>query len=499
MKKQVLSFTEFINEAYSMMNEGKTWDDVKTLLGDDLDKETAMMLSYIEENFKQDTLNTESGKLLAKAGERFGKIISERLKSEYTDIDGVEVAVNDIQYNKLVQGMVYITKKAPIGSTFDGSKFAANEKGMIKIVDLLNLINLRNITMKYNEYGIVDTEKGKAEFANVPKGEMQKRGGFWGALGFKYKGKEKNKIDGSGSSGQFYITDADKVITISEWTNTSQVTPYSGVTPVKMSIDQGDVRKKTALYATGLDNPSITRDDYKEPTRRRLRANKAYFTFVFYCLTPKSIKSNGGVISYYTEIVPVEIPYREGDSTKTLEIEENGILFKTGSSELTENGKKAIFNAITQNFSSVSKIEVTGSASQEGPSSKTEYTAATYANDKAGNLKLAGERANSVVTFLKEISPDADPTAKAPEIQGEAKTDEKTRKTFRKVILNVTGTQIVPGQTGTKIVYTPETGGIKSDLVTIKEIQMTFTVSINEDKAKKKVSYVDPNVKTSGR
>jgi hypothetical protein len=499
MKKQVLSFTEFINEAYSMMNEGKTWDDVKTLLGDDLDKETAMMLSYIEENFKQDTLNTESGKLLAKAGERFGKIISERLKSEYTDIDGVEVTVNDIQYNKLVQGMVYITKKAPIGSTFDGSKFAANEKGMIKIVDLLNLINLRNITMKYNEYGIVDTKKGKAEFANVPKEEMQKRGVFWGALGFKYKGKEKNKIDGSGSSGQFYITDADKVITISEWTNTSQVTPYSGVTPVKMSIDQGDVRKKTALHAMGLDNPTITRDDYKEPTRRRLRANKAYFTFVFYCLTPKSIKSNGGVISYYTEIVPVEIPYREGDSTKTLEIEENGILFKTGSSELTENGKKAIFNAISQNFSSVSKIEVTGSASQEGPSSKTEYTAATYANDKAGNLKLAGERANSVVTFLKEISPDADPTAKAPVIQGEAKTDEKTRKTFRKVILNVTGTQIVPGQTGTKIVYTPETGGIKADLVTIKEIQMTFTVSINEDKAKKKVSYVDSNVKTSGR
>ena len=494
MKKQVLSFAEFINEAYSMMNEGKTWDDVKTLLGDDLDKETAMMLSYIEENFKQDNLNTESGKLLAKAGERFGKIISERLKSEYTDIDGVEVTVNDIQYNKLVQGMVYVTKEAPIGSTFDGSKFAANEKGMIKIVDLLNLINLRNITMKYNEYGIVDTKKGKAEFANVPKGEMQKRGVFWGALGFKYKGKEKNKIDGSGSSGQFYITDADKVITISEWTNTSQVTPYSGVTPVKMSLDIGVAKRKRII-----EDPRNAGDDYKTKSTGRLRANKAYFTFVFYCLTPKSIKSNGGVISYYTEIVPVEIPYREGDSTKTLEIEENGILFKTGSSELTENGKKAIFNAITQNFSSVSKIEVTGSASQEGPSSKTEYTAATYANDKAGNLKLAGERANSVVTFLKEISPDADPTAKAPEIQGEAKTDEKTRKTFRKVILNVTGTQIVPGQTGTKIVYTPETGGIKTDLVTIKEIQMTFTVSINEDKAKKIVSSVGSNVKRSGR
>jgi len=494
MKKQVLSFNEFIFEAYSMIAEGKTWDDVKTLLGDDIDAETAKMLSYIEENFKQDTLNDEPGKLLAKAGERFGKTISERLKSEYTNIDGVDVVVNDIQYNKLIQGMVYVTKVAPIGSTFDGSKFAANEKGMMKIVDLLNLINLRNITLKYNEAGIVDTKGGKAEFSNVSKGEMQKRGVFWGALGFKYKGKEKNKIDGSGSSGQFYITDADKVITISEWTNTSQVTPYSGATPVKMSLDKGDTRRKRII-----EDPRNAGDDYKRKTTGRLRASKAYFTFVFYCLTPDSIKSKGGVTSYYTEIVPVEIPYKEADSTKTLEIEENGILFGTGSSELTENGKKAIYNAIAQNFSSVSKIEVTGSASQEGPSSKTEYTAAAYAKDKAGNLKLAGERADSVVTFLKEITPDANPTAKAPEIQGEAKTDEKTRKTFRKVILNVTGTQIVPGQTGTKTVYTPETGGIKSDLVTIKEIQMTFTVSINEDKAKKKVSYVDSNVKTSKR
>jgi hypothetical protein len=492
MKKQVLSFNEFIFEAYSMISEGKTWDDVKTLLGADLDKETAKMLSYIEENFKQDNLNTESDKLLAKAGERFGMIISERLKSEYTNIDGIDVTVNNIEYNKLLQGMVYVTKGAPIGTTLDGSKFEANEKGMIKIVDLLNLINLKNITQKSNEYGIVDTKKGKAEFGNVPKGEMQKRGGLWGALGFKYKGKEKNKIDGSGSSGQYYITDADKVITISEWTNTEQVTPYSGVEPVKMSLDRGDVKRKKLFY-----DQTVAGDEYKTKSKGKLGANKAEFTFVFYCLTPNSVKSRKGVLSYYTDIVPVEIPYKEADSTKTLEIEENGILFKTGSSELTENGKKAIFNAITQNFSSVSKIEVTGSASQEGPSSKTEYTAATYAKDKAGNLKLAGERANSVVTFLKEISPDANPTAKDPEIQGEAITDEKTRKTFRKVILNVTGTQIVPGQTGTKTVYVPETGGIKADLVTIKEIQMTFTVSINPDKAKKKVSYLDSDVKQS--
>ena len=42
MKKQVLSFSEFINEAYSMMiNEAKTWEDVKTLLADQIDKDTA--------------------------------------------------------------------------------------------------------------------------------------------------------------------------------------------------------------------------------------------------------------------------------------------------------------------------------------------------------------------------------------------------------------------------------------------------------------------------
>ena len=492
MKKQVLSFTEFINEAYSMMiNEAKTWTDVKTLLGDNVDKETGMMLSYIEENFKQDNLNKESGKLLATAGEKFGEIISERLKSGYTQIELVDTTVNDINYNRLIQGMVYVTKQSPIGTSVSETKFEANEKGMIKIVDLLNLINLKNIIQKYNEYGIVDTKKGKAEFSNVSKDEMQKRGGLWGALGFKYKGKEKDKINGSGSSGQIYITDADEVITISEWTNINQVTPKSGVEPVKMSLDRGTTRRKRLVQ-----DPTVgTKYKYKDKGNKR--ATKAEFTFVFYCLTPKSIQPKKGVLSYYTDIVPVQIPFKEADSTKTLEIEENGILFTTGKSELTEKGKKAIYNAITQNFSSVSKIEVTGSASQEGPSSKQEYTAATYANDKAGNLKLAGERADSVVTFLKEIAPDTNPTAKEPVIQGEAKTDEKTRKTFRKVILNVTGTQIVPGKTVTTTVYTPETGGIKADLVTIKEIQMTFTVSINLDKAKKKVTPLTTNVKTS--
>jgi hypothetical protein len=488
MKKQVLSFTEFINEAYSMMiNEAKTWADVKTLLGDNVDAETGKMLSYIEENFEQDNLNKESGKLLAIAGEKFGEIISERLKSGYTRIESVDTTVNDINYNRLIQGMVYVTKGFPIGTSVSGTKFEANEKGMIKIVDLLNLINLKNIIQKYNEYGIVDTKKGKAEFKNVSKDEMQKRGGLWGALGFKYKGKEKNKINGSGSSGQIYITDAEEVITISEWTNTNQVTPTSGVEPVKMSLDIGTVTRKKLFF-----DPRVAGDDTKNKNKRNKGANQAEFTFVFYCLTPKSIQPKKGVLSYYTDIVPVQIPFKEADSTKTLEIEENGILFATGKSELTENGKKAIYNAIAQNFSSVSKIEVTGSASQEGPSSKPPqaYTAATYAKDKAGNLKLAGERADSVVTFLKEIAPDTNPTAKEPVIQEEAKTDEATRKTFRKVILNVTGTQIVPGQTVTKTVYTPETGGIKADRVTIKEIQMTFTVSINPDKAKKKVTFI---------
>ena len=316
MKKQVLSFTEFINEAYSMMiNEAKTWTDVKTLLGDNVDKETGMMLSYIEENFKQDNLNKESGKLLATAGEKFGEIISERLKSGYTQIELVDTTVHDINYNRLIQGMVYVTKQSPIGTSVSETKFEANEKGMIKIVDLLNLINLKNIIQKYNEYGIVDTKKGKAEFSNVSKDEMQKRGGLWGALGFKYKGKEKDKINGSGSSGQIYITDADEVITISEWTNINQVTPTSGVEPVKMSLDRGTTRRKRLVQ-----DPTVG-TKYKYKDTGNTRGTTAEFTFDFYCLTPKSIQPKKGVLSYYTDIVPVQIPFKEADSTKTLEIE----------------------------------------------------------------------------------------------------------------------------------------------------------------------------------
>ena len=150
-----------------------------------------------------------------------------------------------------------------------------------------------------------------------------------------------------------------------------------------------------------------------------------------------------------------------------------------------EDGKKHIYNAITQNFTSVSEITVQGSASQEG--------------DKANNEKLCKDRASAVVAYLKTVIDGGTITASdTANIQpATPATDEATRKTWRNVILTIKGTKINPGISKEEIKYVPITKKVKCDLVTIKEIQMTFNVEIDQDFAKK-AGFLIRGVDTKG-
>ena len=132
MKKQVLSFSEFINEAYSMMiNEAKTWEDVKTLLADQIDKDTANILAYVEDCLASDEREGAKGvDILAVAGEAFSKVISERLGGKYTNITEVKTEIRDIEYNECIQGSFYVVKNSPIGS-----EIAVKGKSLGKFVE----------------------------------------------------------------------------------------------------------------------------------------------------------------------------------------------------------------------------------------------------------------------------------------------------------------------------------------------------------------------------
>ncbi len=472
MKKQVLSFTEFVNEAYSMINEGKTWSDVKTLLSDYLDAEGKDILANIESCLASDARSKEdfSGKtsILDSAGAMFAKVVSEKLNSKYTNIVNIDTEINDLSYNKVIQGSVYATASNPIGSNLGTNygKFPV-EDGKIKLQDALNAINVTNMK-KLAIYDTTDQTKKGSEFSQALKSDLQK--GPWWLLG--WKPGEKRKIYESGSQDQVYITQIEDKLEVGKWSNNDKVTPASGVKPVDMSIDRGLKAKKRV---TGNKTDVLK------------KAGEAKFTYVFYAVDPKSINSgkNKGADLTVNDIKIVKIPVKTPDVTEKLNIQDNGVLFTVNTSTLLEDGKKHIYNAITQNFTSVSEITVQGSASQEG--------------DKANNEKLCKDRASAVVAYLKTVIDGGTITASdTANIQPATPvTDEATRKTWRNVILTIKGTKINSGISKEEIKYVPVTKKVKCDLVTIKEIQMTFTVEIDQDFAKK-AGFLKRGVDTKG-
>lgn len=480
MKKQVLSFTEFVNEAYSMMSEGQSWGDVKTLLNDKIDKETANILAYMEDCFSSDAREGVKVNILEAASLAFGKTIAERFNGKATTISEIETTINNIECTKVVQGKIYVANTSLLNSDpFVGGikvgAFKKDDSGRMYLQDFLNMINLFNIK-KGSSLGVLSNKDGKSEFANINKSDKEvNKDSLWGKLGFKVIGDGK-KIRYSGSEDQYYITEAGTQMAIAKWENKNKkAQPISGVTPVTMSVDRG------------IKYDTVLKQD------KGKKAGKAEFTYVFYALDPKSVEKGrlkGDSNIKFTDIKEVKIPVKEPAVTQTIEIRDTGALFGVGSPALTDQGKKDIYNAITQNFTSVSEIIVQGSASQEGPASKKagKYDEATYKSDSTYNLDLAKKRAESVVTHLKTVSAaDIKTDQKDPAIiQPAAEENEEARKKWRKVTLTIKGTKITEGEMKEKVIYIPITGKAVCDKVIIKEVQMSFFVDIRPEFAKQK-------------
>jgi outer membrane protein OmpA-like peptidoglycan-associated protein len=460
MKKQVLSFTEFINEAYSIMvNEGRTWDDVKTLLSKKLDDEAKTNLAYMEDLMKSDARPGYKGDILKLAGESFSRAVAEILDGKYTNITSIDTSINQIEYNEVIQGNVFVSKSFPMNQVLGNYGAFSEADGRMQIGDLLNLLNTRNIN-KLSSVITKANKKGKAKFDDISRKDRQQ--GLWDVLRLSGEGK---KIEGSGSQDLYYITKVESQIEIGKWENDKKVTPISGVVPTDMSMNVG--RRKSAENLEGIR---------RNKDAKLKKAGSAVFTYVFYTLDPKSVKDgkNKGADKKITEIKEIKIPIKTPDVTETLQIEDNGVLFTVGTAKLTEDGKKQIYNAITQDFNSVFEIEVQGSASQEG--------------DIKINEKLCIDRAAAVAAYLKTVSSaKVTPSTKASIQPASPVTTEAVRKTFRNVILTIKGTKIIPGSASEKTIYIPKTAGIKCDLVKINEITMNFNVEIDKDKAKKMV------------
>jgi outer membrane protein OmpA-like peptidoglycan-associated protein len=251
-------------------------------------------------------------------------------------------------------------------------------------------------------------------------------------LQWNYPTKKSAYVPNSSSDNQIYISNGDSKLEWKKNTFTTEITPLAGYPDQGSSASDSGLKVNLTLYGV-----------------REVQ------------------KGKGGNVSI-SEIVPITIKKGGGTTEKAVDIQDNGTLFVKAKSELLENGKRNIFNAIQTNFTSVTSVEVVGGASKEG--------------DEAFNKKLCLDRAGSVVEFLKTLIPGASITAsKETNIQPLESTEDL--KTWRKVTLNVTGTLSSVEPASDVIQYVAQNKTIKADQYILYQITLSFYAVLDTENA----------------
>jgi outer membrane protein OmpA-like peptidoglycan-associated protein len=353
-------------------------------------------------------------------------------------IKSIDLALAETTFNQLIAG------KAPYKGSLGGGNIVSLKSDKDDIGKILLAASAGNI-------------RTKSGFGGIAKRDDKR---IWIVVGVDSDDRDTDVesvkdlndidntalIDGSGIMKQRIMTASDTVIEFKQSTVSSG--PIKGV----MDIPAAD-------YQTCLVSG-------KNAARKEAKFQpEATFDLVIYIL--KDIIPNGGTEMPYTELKTVKVPVTTGGETYPLAIQDNGVLFKQGSDELKEDGKKYIANAIASQFSSVEKIEVIGGASQEG-------------EPPFDNKKLALDRANRVASYLSGTDGSKEPlgykatASKETEIQPKESTED--RKTWRKVILKITGQTraAVTEKTEDKVYYAEST--YKLDQAVI--VQATYTITV---------------------
>ena len=349
-----------------------------------------------------ESLATQAG--LSFTGKELGQlsVILSRLNiPDVTKVDSVAVTVETFDYDNLRGGAV---------RTQRGEKI-----GLAQFLDTANKKNLR--------------PQGVSKTPVVNKEE--KRFGLDG---------ERDFVAGAGLIGNYLPVQAE---------GTLDLKVYTFADPVKNPI-------------IGLPTNSTTpsKKEWKDDKKNQKSINVIYALYY-----PISIENNG---QPYTSKEVETYVRPKAVTTEKLEpivVQEDLPLFKVNTAELTEDGKLAIMQALS-NVTTAKSISIRGGASQEGNPER--------------NKELCKLRAEAVAEFLKPTFPGAAITADAEgDIQPlKPEADEKTRKTFRKITMNVDGTTLVK-QTG------------KED----ETITMINTVKKTAQKVKIGVAFININSK----
>ena len=413
MARPVLSFADFLIESARMINEGYTFDQAKQILSQYIKKSTidgnltagglTNQIAAIERIAKG--VSEEAVKAL---GDALGNMLGVSLENKKLTVfdDQTRIDVEILPVSNVVAGQVFCDE-APKTSV-NVATIADNKTSLESLITAINLYN-------------AETRKDQKYWSQKKEGAELK----WNVD--KKLGAPLN----SASFNQVFITNVDTKI---EW--------------------KGDNNKDedlTTVVGSPNPNPSADKGD--------LQVN-----LVFYGIK-NIIKGAGGNVAV-SEIVPITIKKGGGTSEKAIDIQDNGTLFQKAKSELLEDGKRNIFNAIQTSFTSVSSVEVIGGASKEG--------------DETFNKKLCLDRANSVAEFLKELIPGATITAsKETNIQPLESTEDL--KTWRKVTLKIQGTLSSVEPEKDEIQYVAQNKTIKADKYNLYQIVMSFYVGLDQE------------------
>ena len=502
MKKQVLSFSEFVFEAYRVFENEK---DANAFI------EAVSKLDKSGMSADAKTLMGNISGIAKSIATKDNKTPEEDLGSQLLDfLDGItgngvkvinmESKINTITYDNIVGGSVLM----------EGDN-------RIKLMDFIYDLNWGNASAK-GSAGASETSKGKSYWNKV---KTDRRfigpGGKSGAIGGKNSNKDlkwfgqginwftsfipfkANVADrGASTKNTLYMADSgllgnDVIVSI---TSGAITTKKSVITSKDMfwggrdkkgygsykgfSNTEGDKSKVTG-YKIELPLGAELTEEQMIPSKNKSEKVKktpsVHFTLVLYSVGEVT-KSDREIP--YTELVKTE-------KTKTIETnsieyivnmynnDEDGkpVLFDLDKSILKPDGKENIDNAI-EKFYSINSIEVLGFASQEG--------------DVKNNQKLCVDRAKAVADYIKGVKDWAIPASSV--IASETSNiqpltpvaTEADRKSWRKVQLKIKGTIATPVDPKQEnyIEYIPTIGKFNPDKANIQQICLCFEVGSND-------------------
>lgn len=502
MKKQVLSFSEFVFEAYRVFENEK---DANAFI------EAVSKLDKSGMSAQAKTLmGTISGIAKARATED-NETPEEDLGSQLLDfLDGItgngvkvinmESKINTLTYDNIVGGCVL-----------------TEGDNRIKLIDFIYDLNYGNASSK----GSAGANQGRKGASYWNKVRTDRRfigpGGMSGRinadsdnLNLKWFGKGINWFAsfipfkdntgqrGTGQKDTLYMADSgllgnDVIVSIA-----SGVITTKGSVITSKDMFWGGRDKKGAGKHKGISNVEGDKDKvtgYKieipldaELTEEQMLPSKnrsekvkktpsVHFTLVLYS-AGEVTKSDREIP--YSELVKTEKTKTIG--TNSIEYivnmynnDEDGkpVLFEVDKAILKPEGKQNIDNAIEQ-FYSIDSIEVLGFASQEG--------------DVKNNQKLCVNRAKAVADYIKSVKDWAIPASgviasTTSNIQPATPVGtEEDRKTWRKVQLKIKGTIATPVDPKQEnyIEYIPTIGKFNPDKANIQQICLCFEVGSND-------------------